>query len=1168
MSLRHCTAEGADDDSGIAEEAVPRARLRPVLDGALDPVSDLLRMPHLHDSALLYHIRRRYWEDRVYTAIGPIIIALNPYNFSIRHYDESQMTRYDAGAADQEGGPYLGTWSVAHSAYWAMRTGGRPQAILVSGESGAGKTEAAKIATRYIARMSTEGAPGEMRAAAEAVTARVQASSPILEAFGNAKTVRNDNSSRFGKFMRVQFDPDGVLIGCQITPYLLEKSRVVTHGDCERSYHAYYQLLAGADEEDRARYHLDDPQLQWIYKGWASTPEQRESDAAIYREVRDAMTTIGLSPEEQRGVYDLIAGILHFQSVIFEGDREAAVQEGSQPGLALVAQLWGVGQEQLCKELVTTTNVLRGEAIEKKLRADQAVAVRDGLSKALYEKLFLWLIDRMNATLDASDRCAEGQWLGLLDIFGFENFTENSLEQLCINLANEQLQNHYNAHVFQRDMAEYRAEGLDTSSLDPPDNAATLEMLSGKMGIFDILNDSCKSGQGTDEQFLGEVEDKYGKHPSMAKKKVRDKRFGVNHYAGPVWYTVTGFREKNMDTLKDSLKLLIRDSSVPLIAQLLPDPDDSPPGSPTSPGRPASPKKKVTSVAAFFKKSLLELVEIINSTEPHWVRCVKPHRSKKARMFSGNEVMDQLRFAGVLETVKIRQTGFPVRLPFTTFWGRFRVLLGLPSPPVSGPREGCEKLAAHLGLQTDQMQLGSSKAFLRDPAYKRFEDARNKELASVAVFVQNAARARLSVSVVYRRRMQRHLCRLQAALRARCSAVAVRERERALFLSAAVHLDATAQGWQGVRLLGALAELARDQARERITLCVRERRGRCAAEAAEAADLGELGAAERQSARAAAAATESRERGVVAEEEAAARDAAAAAAAAGRGEAAERQRQREEAEAQQRAAAAAEAAAAALQAREQQAAAAEQERAAAAARQGSAAPAEAAGVGDDDELPAAPASGSFATREAAVANASLWSQLQDREEEQRGRSASQAPPAGEKAAAVVSRGWGRLKGWVQSKAEQLQEQRAAQAAAEGPEEPPRCDGESSMCAPAVEPSPDSPMTRRIQGRMQHKIITNRQGQARLPQPRCPKGGGEDGPRLEVFTLERNGPEETFGLNVDGTVITGVSGPAAAAGLAPGMRITLCNGKEVDSKFDILEACASEQTVELTVYRVS
>eukprot|EP01062_Namystynia_karyoxenos_P063598 TRINITY_DN563_c4_g1_i1.p1 TRINITY_DN563_c4_g1~~TRINITY_DN563_c4_g1_i1.p1 ORF type:complete len:1765 (+),score=590.00 TRINITY_DN563_c4_g1_i1:119-5413(+) len=792
LRLQPCDEDGevARDVEGGECQSCDEWSVEPLVEGSLEEVRDLLHMPYLHESVLLHHIRKRYWADRVYTNIGPIVLALNPYNFKIPHYMDDRMPAYiEEGQGALHGGsqqmPH--SWCTAHDAYWSMRTDGKPQSVLISGESGAGKTEAAKIVAHYLAKCSTHCAHAEAREEAVRITSKVEASSPLLEAFGNAKTVRNDNSSRFGKFMKIQFDRDGMLVGARTQHYLLERSRIVTHAPNERSFHAYYQLVAGASDQERERYRLHDrKKVGWIYRGYEPDPTELEEDATNYAEVRRSMDVVGISAEEQQGVYDILAGILHLQTVEFHaeaaeesghGHETAALSEENSETVRFVCSLWGIDHAAFEKELLSSTSVVRSETYVKKLRPQQAAGVRDGVTKSLYEHLFTWLINRLNALLDAEEKMAPSQWVGLLDIFGFENFARNSLEQLCINLANEQLQNHYNRCVFRRDLEEYKAEGIGTASIDPPDNTPTLQLIvgskeKGAAGIIDLLNDSCKTQQSNDDQLLHQLDDafapqgKKAKHSQYVKSRIANHCFTVKHYAADVEYCIDGFREKNVDHLKEDIATILRKSSSDLIRGLVPEPppDDGK-------GKRKTGGAVVATVAAGFKQSLAQLIDVIDLTTPHWIRCVKPHSAKKARMFNGREVMDQLLCAGVLETVKIRKSGYAIRLAHEDFRKRYKLVAAYPGTHA----EAAAELLRHMGFEHEQAQIGRSKVFLKDQAYRTMENARAEAQTKHAVVVQQWMRAKQSCHLRYYRLMLYRAKVVQAAVRAK-QAMALRAR--------------------------------------------------------------------------------------------------------------------------------------------------------------------------------------------------------------------------------------------------------------------------------------------------------------------------------------------------------------------------------------------------------
>eukprot|EP01063_Lacrimia_lanifica_P028357 TRINITY_DN4130_c0_g3_i1.p1 TRINITY_DN4130_c0_g3~~TRINITY_DN4130_c0_g3_i1.p1 ORF type:complete len:1142 (+),score=480.44 TRINITY_DN4130_c0_g3_i1:66-3491(+) len=701
-----------------------------VVESSLNPVDDLLRMSYLHDSTLMHHVRQRYWNDVIYTNIGSIVMALNPYNFHLPNYTDDKMPDYIREGAKVlvHGSAQLPhSWSVAHHAYCLMQAKRQDQTILVTGESGAGKTEAVKIVMKYIGELSTKAATDTEKTTAREINRKVISTSPILEAFGNAKTVRNDNSSRFGKFMRLKFTPDGVLAGAHITPYLLERSRVISHSRGERGYHAFYQLVCGATVEEKKRMGLGGLlDYRALIAGDAATINgvDDEQDHAVTRE---ALTAVGITQEEQTSIYNALAAILHLTNCVFrERDGKAYLTESDMVTVRFVASnLLFVDGERLIQELTNTKCVVAGETFNTFLDKSRATEQRDSLCKSLYEKVFLWLVGRVNALIDAPDG-GGGNWLGLLDIFGFESFEKNSFEQLCINLTNEQLQQHYNHHIFTKDMHECRGEGINTDAIKFADNQPTLDMVVGALGVLSLLDEEVQLRKGTDQAFAAKLQEAQGAHASYAKHRMDAGTFGIRHYASTVWYDVQGWREKNMDTLKDKLKELLRSSADPFIQQLLPAPVDMVGRKPT--------------VARMYKDQLQQLMKVINGSNPHWIRCVKPHSNKKPRNFHGGEVMTQLRCAGVLDTVRIRKMGYPVRLPYSDFMDRYRCVVAV----MGTQREVIQAVLTHLQIPAALAQVGKTKVFLKTEVWSQLEEARGKALARHALIIQMCLRQRQS----------------------------------------------------------------------------------------------------------------------------------------------------------------------------------------------------------------------------------------------------------------------------------------------------------------------------------------------------------------------------------------------------------------------------------------
>jgi myosin heavy subunit len=680
-----------------------------------EDVNDLLNLSVLHDGTLLNCLRHRYFKDIVYTNIGAIVVALNPFNFKIPWYMDNKMPDYLAeGETIQNNLPH--SWAVAHTTYYEMRSEGGNQCILVSGESGAGKTEASKIVMRYLGAVSSLRGNDEEKKAAHEVGLRMMESNPILEAFGNAKTVRNDNSSRFGKLMKIKFDRNGFLTGADITKYLLEKSRIISAAQDERVYHSFYLILKGRDRETYGL--LDMKHYKSVMSGKAPDIPDVD-DAQDYLNVNQAMTICGVTNEQRNSVWKCLAGILSLLDAEFK-DRDADSAEIAPDTTHFVssgAQCFGISEKTLRSEFLTTTLTVNGQQIVTTLNKVKAIDARDSLCKAVYDNLFSWLVQTINKTIDTEN---VDSWIALLDIFGFEDFKTNSFEQLCINLTNETLQGHYNSYIFTKDMEECRQEGIDVTNIEFPDNRPCIDMISGKEGILAILDDVCRLGKSTDTTFHDKVCERYDKkcdffeRPKIAKTPC----FRIVHYAGTVTYDVENFLDKNRDTLKDAFKTLMRSSTDDLVKVLLP--------------APSLDAVKFT-VGGFFRNQLKELMDLINSTNPHWIRCIKPHPAKKPLHFDGKMTLTQLRSSGVLGTVQIRKAGYPVRIKIADFAKKYKVVArGVDGVDFNNPVAVSTAILKAANFSMKMAQMGKTRAFLKSEAYQHLELLKKAKLQSFA----------------------------------------------------------------------------------------------------------------------------------------------------------------------------------------------------------------------------------------------------------------------------------------------------------------------------------------------------------------------------------------------------------------------------------------------------
>ncbi|KEG13737.1 putative myosin heavy chain MYA2-related [Trypanosoma grayi] len=762
----------------------PKRLWLPQPEALSEDVDDLLNLTELHEASLLFCLRMRYLRDVVYTNIGPIVVALNPFNYSIPWYAEPKMENYLVeDVIIEKNLPH--SWATAHNTYWEMRENGLNQTILISGESGAGKTESAKIVLRYLGALSRKNGTPQDRESYLQVNKRVLAASPILESFGNAKTVKNDNSSRFGKFSKVQFDKNGLLVGCHVTKYLLEKSRIIMAAAGERVYHSYYQLAQGPLANE---FSLRNPKVYRVLNAGGCIHIDGVDDAKEYLVTKQAMNDVGITEEEQMSIWRIVAGVLFLQNTDFIETEECAgrvakIDSNLLPVLARACELWDINDKEFKKELVSTYIMTQREETVKYFNKVKALDTRDSVCKSLYDWLFDWLVVKINQTTNRD--AVTTQWIGLLDIFGFEDFQKNSFEQLCINLANEVLQGHYNQHIFALDMRECQEEGIDTTQVPFADNKECIDLLMGKVGVFTLLDEEC-AVSGNEANYLQKLVEKFGPAKSkggnayfvQAAGRGSDNQFIVRHYASDVRYSVDGFLDKNRDALKETMKRIFSRSGVGLIPIILPKEE--------------SKLSSKGTVGSYFIRQLVELMSVIHSTNPHWIRCIKPNVSRQPRQFSNSLVMQQLRSSGVLETIKIRKSGYPIRFSFTELAQRYRVLCG---NGLHG-REACQQILHNSQISTLQAQLGKMKVFMKHEAFSKLNHARERSILCFSSVLQAVGRGSLAraalfheYAVVHRQRImeerrirQRELKRQQELEENRKMAAEAKRKHRDLLL--------------------------------------------------------------------------------------------------------------------------------------------------------------------------------------------------------------------------------------------------------------------------------------------------------------------------------------------------------------------------------------------------
>ncbi|KAL1806376.1 hypothetical protein ACET3Z_029444 [Daucus carota] len=685
-------------------------------------VDDMTKLTYLHEPGVLQNISCRYNLNEIYTYTGEILIAVNPFQSLPHLYDKDVMGKY-RGAALHELSPH--PFAIADSAYRQMVNEGVSQSILVSGESGAGKTESTKMLMQYLAYMG-----GRAESEGRSVEQQVLESNPVLEAFGNAKTVRNNNSSRFGKFVEIQFDSRGRISGAAIRTYLLERSRVCQVSDPERNYHCFYMLCA-APPEDAERYKVGKPR-KYHYLNQSNCIElDAMDDAKGYIDTRRAMNVVGIESDDQDAIFRVAAAVLHLGNIEFkkgaDADSSEPKNDESKFHLKTAAELLMCDEQALEDSLCKRVMVTRDDTITKFLDPNAAAVSRDALAKIVYSRLFDWIVNKINNIIGQDP---DSKYLiGVLDIYGFESFKTNSFEQFCINLTNEKLQQHFNQHVFKMEQEEYTKEEIDWSYIEFVDNQDILDLIEKKPGgVIALLDEACMFPKSTHETFAQKLYQTFSNHKRFGKPKLSQTDFTIYHYAGDVTYQTDYFLDKNKDYVIGEHQALLSASRCPFVSGLFPPlPEES------------SNKSKFSSIATRFKQQLQSLLEILNATEPHYVRCVKPNNQLKPGIFENHNVLNQLRCGGVMEAIRISCAGFPTRKPFDEFVERFKIL----APDIL--RGSYDEVAASKKL-LEQMklkgyQIGKTKIFLRAGHMAELDALRTEFLGKSATKIQSKYRS-------------------------------------------------------------------------------------------------------------------------------------------------------------------------------------------------------------------------------------------------------------------------------------------------------------------------------------------------------------------------------------------------------------------------------------------
>lgn len=705
----------------------------------LEGENDLTALSFLHEPAVLHNLRVRFLDySSIYTYCGIVLVAINPYD-QLPIYGEEVIDAYSGqDMADME--PHI--FSVAEEAYRMMIREEKNQSIIISGESGSGKTVTAKFSMRYFAVVG--GAAQQT-----SVEERVLASNPIMESIGNAKTTRNDNSSRFGKYIEIGFGMKGDISGANMRTYLLEKSRVVFQASAERNYHIFYQLCAARGLPELRSLKLNTPEsFHYTSQGGQMTIPGIDDSVDLER-TRNAFTILGVQSDQQMEIFRILAAVLHLGNVNIEGigrDSERSSIDADDNSLAIFSKLLGVERSQMAHWLCHRRLAVGGEMLVKPLPGQQALEARDALAKHIYGQLFTWTVQRLNSALRAK-REKPKSFIGVLDIYGFETFDRNSFEQFCINYANEKLQQQFNRHVFQLEQEEYIKEELAWDTIAFSDNQQCISLIEGQLGLFDLLDEECRMPKGSDESWVQKLYDQHltsRPHPFFRKPRMSNSAFIVDHFADSVQYECEGFLDKNRDTVFEELINILKASQSELVAELFQQQGNVPPvanGSVRT-GKRATREHRLT-VGFQFRQSLQMLMDTLNSTAPHYVRCIKPNDLKEAFLFDPHRTVQQLRACGVLETIRISAAGYPTRWTYEEFFIRYRILLQGPQDQ-SQAQALCREALPELIPDPDQYCFGKTKVFFRAGQVALLERLRAERLCHAAVIIQSRVRGWLA----------------------------------------------------------------------------------------------------------------------------------------------------------------------------------------------------------------------------------------------------------------------------------------------------------------------------------------------------------------------------------------------------------------------------------------
>ncbi|XP_044224898.1 myosin-7 isoform X1 [Thunnus albacares] len=714
-----------------------------------DKIEDMAMFTFLHEPAVLFNLKERYAAWMIYTYSGLFCVTVNPYKW-LPVYNQEVVVAY-RGKKRSEAPPHI--FSISDNAYQYMLTDRENQSILITGESGAGKTVNTKRVIQYFA--SIAAGSGKKDTGAEkkgTLEDQIIQANPALEAFGNAKTIRNDNSSRFGKFIRIHFAASGKLASADIETYLLEKSRVTFQLKAERDYHIFYQILSQKKPELLEMLLITNNPYDYAFISQGETTVASINDAEELMATDEAFDVLGFTQEEKNGIYKLTGAIMHYGNMKFKNkQREEQAEADGTEDADKVAYLMGMNSADLIKGLCHPRVKVGNEWVTKGQNVQQVYYAIGALSKSVYEKMFLWMVVRINQSLDTKQ--PRQYFIGVLDIAGFEIFDFNTFEQLCINFTNEKLQQFFNHHMFVLEQEEYKKEGIEWTFIDfGMDLQACIDLIEKPMGIMSILEEECMFPKASDSTFKAKLYDNHlGKSNNFQKPRIVKGRpeahFALVHYAGTVDYNINNWLVKNKDPLNETVVALYQKSTLKMLANLFANyaGADSADGGKGKGGG----KKKGSSfqtVSALHRENLNKLMTNLRSTHPHFVRCIIPNETKTPGAMENPLVMHQLRCNGVLEGIRICRKGFPNRILYGDFKQRYRILnpAAIPEGQFIDSKKGAEKLLGSLDIDHNQYKFGHTKVFFKAGLLGQLEEMRDDRLSLIITGIQARSRGLLA----------------------------------------------------------------------------------------------------------------------------------------------------------------------------------------------------------------------------------------------------------------------------------------------------------------------------------------------------------------------------------------------------------------------------------------